>query len=283
MKLPATAAAQSMGYLERTHDWNDREVIEWLRKGFALYQNSEGSSARRFAFDPVEVSLEHEPLGQLAGALLEGDNPALPAPAHVERAIVSYLMDGRAIEQNDAAFFSGLWMLLSGLNLKPSIAAVARQFLGHAKSLRQKETERLVRAVASAVASIQPVTNLQISFFEHLHSTFPRIWAADLTVLIVDLGFAKAADDRAARAKGAFTPAEAWTAIRTRWKDEIVEALENGAFRANVLASIVARHLGMVGREATPEALLRAMRDTEESESGTVSFESFQPFEEAYA
>lgn len=283
MTSPASAPAQTMGYLDRTHDWKDQEVIEWLRKGFALYQSSETSSARRFAFDPLEISLEHEPLGQVAGAILEVDNPALPAPAHVERAIISYLTDGEAIQQDDVAFVSGLWMLLSGLNLKPGVAGVARQFLGQVKSLRQKDMERLVRSVASAIASIQPVTNMQISFFEHLHTAFPRIWATDLTTLVVDLGFAKAADDRAARAKGAFTPSEAWMAISTRWRDEIVGTLREGGFRAQVLAGIVARHLGTVGREAAPEALMRAIEDTGDTDSGTVSFESFQPFEEAYA
>lgn len=234
------------------------EVLQWLRRGFAVLDSIDLDERRR-AFLPLELHPDRDLLGQLGTALREAEQEKLRATERLRSIVTDHLAHPTVVVDEPPEPLRRFWQLLAAIGCPAAIFALARQFLEELLAARppalfehhmpRPALRLLIEAIVSTVASAKPISQGQLSFFDFIR-TKGEFWHPGFIDIIVDCQFA--------RAKHLHTDEElavrrlsAWARLREALDPELSQRCAPGMPAGRAMLRSIARYLAQPHNAAT--------------------------------
>ena len=237
---------EEMSALEAAmQDWSDRQIIGWLRAGFAQADEDDPTLIRD-AFRPLSLSPQVETSSQLGSALVEAEQRGFECTNRLRTALLELLASADVLDE-DPLFLRHLWELLAAIGCRAIVSATARNFIENMLAgPRSPYQADIAAAVATTVAASQPMTSSQLTFLDFLHEKV-QLWRPELVSLVIDCEFEKAARRQSIGYDEGLAPV--WRRVRTRFLDDLCEETDPDTPAGRALVRSIAADLGVMDRD----------------------------------
>jgi hypothetical protein len=220
----------------RSADWKAEKFLDWLVGGFECLADATQSNEWSFAFTPLVLRMDSDPVSQFSAALAEAKRAGLAVAAKLKRAVVEYLdrlpMSGRG----DIELVGNLWGCLAALEAAGQEAGLARRILKRIPEERLTDSSdairRLVTLMSASILSSATPASQHLSFFQFVRAR-PALWDDRLVVPLIH---GQLIGDQAQLQ-------EAWTDLRYNFGNELRRIADPKTPTGRALSRVLARRL----------------------------------------